>query len=76
MIGSDGKSTSKSEIWEGTFPLSSLSKNLRMSPNCCIKGLVFKETVVLRRWESSIQKFGLINGADNVNWPPYRDSKS
>ena len=40
------------------------------------KGVVSKETVVLRRWGSSIQKFGFINGVDNVNWPPYRDSKS
>ena len=24
----------------------------------------------------TIQKFGFINGVDNVNWPPYRDSKS
>ena len=40
------------------------------------EGVVSKETVVLRRWESSIQKFGIINGVDNVNWPPYRDSKS
>ena len=40
------------------------------------EGVVSKETVVLRRWESSIQKFGFINGVDNVNWPPYRDSKS
>ena len=23
-----------------------------------------------------MQKFGFINGVDNVNWPPYRDSKS
>ena len=23
-----------------------------------------------------VQKFGFINGVDNVNWPPYRDSKS
>ena len=53
--------------------------------NCCLKneqlcfideGVVSKETVVLRRWGSSIQKFGFINGVDNVNWPPYRDSKS
>ena len=22
------------------------------------------------------QKFGFINGVDNVNWPPYRDSKT
>ena len=36
-----------------------------------MKGVVSKETVVLRRWESSIQKFGFINGVDNVNWPPY-----
>ena len=41
-----------------------------------IEGVVSKETVVLRRWGSSIQKFGFINGVDIVNWPPYRDSKS
>ena len=41
-----------------------------------LEGVVSKETVVLRRWGSSIQKFGFINGVDNVNWPPYRDSKS
>ena len=40
------------------------------------EGVVSKETVVLRRWGSSIQKFGFINGVDNVNWPPYRDYKS
>ena len=40
------------------------------------EGVVSKETVVLRRWGCSIQKFGFINGVDNVNWPPYRDSKS
>ena len=39
------------------------------------EGVVSKETVVLRRWGSSIQKFGFINGVDNVNWPPYRDSE-
>ena len=38
------------------------------------EGVVSKETVVLRRWGSSIQKFGFINRVDNVNWPPYRDS--
>ena len=38
------------------------------------EGVVSKETMVLRRWGSSIQKFGFINGVDNVNWPPYRDS--
>ena len=41
-----------------------------------MKGVVSKETVVLRRWGSSTQKFGFINGVDKVNWPPYRDSKS
>ena len=41
-----------------------------------MKGVVSKETVVLRQWGSSIQNFGFINGVDNVNWPPYRDSKS
>ena len=39
------------------------------------KGVVSKDTVALRRRESSIQNFGFINGVDNVNWPPYRDSK-
>ena len=43
---------------------------------CSDEGVVSKETVVLRRWGSSIQKFGFISGVDNVNWPPYRDSKS
>ena len=38
------------------------------------EGVVSKETVVLRRWGSSIQKFGFINGVDNVNWPPYIES--
>ena len=42
------------------------------------EGVVSKETVVLRRWGSSIQKFGYINGVDNVNWPftPNQDSKT
>ena len=31
-----------------------------------MKGVVSKETVVLRRWGSSIQNFGFINGVDNV----------
>ena len=31
-----------------------------------MKGVVSKETVVLRRWGSIIQKFGFINGVDNV----------
>ena len=26
--------------------------------------------------QSMFKKFGFINGVDNVNWPPYRDSKS
>ena len=29
-----------------------------------------------RAWRCIYQKFGFINGVDNVNWPPYRDSKS
>ena len=31
-----------------------------------MKGVVSKETVVLCRWGSSKQKFGFINGVDNV----------
>ena len=55
-----------------------LSTQFRAARGPCksMKGVVSKETVVLRWWGSSIQKFGFINGVDNVNWPPYRDSKS
>ena len=35
--------------------------------NQCMKEVVSKETVVLRRWGSIIQKVGFINGVDNVN---------
>ena len=44
--------------------------------NPCKKGIVSKEFVVLRPWGSSIQIFAFINGVYNINWPPYRDSKS
>ena len=53
-----------------------LKKNRQRVVFDWVEGVVSKETVVLRRWGSSIQKFGFINGVDNVNWPPYRDSKS
>ena len=56
------------------------NRKSQLSKLCCDyqmnEGVVSKETVVLRRWGSSIQKFGFINGVDNVNWPPYRDCKS
>ena len=51
-------------------------KNIHPYVYIRMKGVVSKETVVLRLWGSSIQKFGFINGVDNVNWPPFRDSKS
>ena len=53
-------------------------RTVEFDKRCCSlnEGVVSKETMVLRRWGSSIQKFGFINGVDNVNWPPYRDSKS
>ena len=41
-----------------------------------MKGVVSKETVVLRQWGSSIQKIDFINRVDNVNWPPYRILKA
>ena len=41
-----------------------------------IKGLVPKETVVLRERGSGTREVGFINAVDNVNWPPYKDSKS
>ena len=56
-------------LWGGTS-LKTAAKEARE------KGVVSKETVVLRRWGSSIQNFGFINGVDNVNWPSYRYSKS
>ena len=49
---------------------------IRMRSVRTVKGVVSKETEVLRRWGSSIQKFSFINRVDNVNWPPYKDSKS
>ena len=36
----------------------------------CARGLVSKETVVLRRWERETQNFGFVNLVDKVNWPP------
>ena len=33
-------------------------------------------TLLVHHIPTIIQKFGFINGVDNVNWPPYRDSKS
>ena len=41
---------------------------MELNHRLSMKGVVSKETVVLRRWGSSIQKFGIINGVDNVNW--------
>jgi len=34
------------------------------------KGLVSKETVLLRRWGRQTQNFGFISWVDKVNWPP------
>ena len=38
--------------------------------------LMQKIDVINKSMDSLVQKFGFINGVDNVNWPPYRDSKS
>ena len=64
--------------WLIGFPVNEVqSTSARLEDLCEInEGVVSKQTVVLRRWGSSIQKFVFINGVDNVNWPPYRDSKS
>ena len=59
-----------------TYMLDYIVMQMRKTNREKNEGIVSKETVVLRRWRSSIQKFGFINGVDNVNWPPYRDSKS
>ena len=37
---------------------------------------LFEKVEIVSRLLYNIQKFGFINGVDNVNWPPYRDSKS
>ena len=61
---------------EQLCPLTCAGRRDRSNYTRMNEGVVSKETVVLRRWGSSIQKFGFVNGVDNVNWPPYRDSKS
>ena len=60
----------------GNGPTQGQRKTRQLTRRLMNEGVVSKETVVLRRWGSSIQKFDFINGVDNVNWPPYRDSKS
>ena len=47
------------------------------NPSDCRESVIilyenYSAAIVLSR----SQKFGFINGVDNVNWPPYRDSKS
>ena len=74
-----GAGTSSRDLWNVTSCVLDLWQNANMIIGEFKKryeGVVSKETVVLRRWGSSIQKVGFINGVDNVNWPPYRDSKS
>ena len=41
-----------------------VSKTLKSTILAVNEGVVSKETVVLRRWGSSIQKFGFINRVD------------
>ena len=46
--------------------------------NCLLCGLNFKLSGQ-NTWRSAVREdknVGFINGVDNVNWPPYRDSKS
>ena len=68
----------RSKPWNLTIKPRSRARILiyRTQPILCLKGVVSNETVVLRRWGSSIQKFGFIKGVANINWPPYRDYKS
>ena len=55
-------------IWAPWTGLSCL--NLRwFTVHVCLPGSV-------PDWPWYIHKFGFINRVDNVNWPPYRDSKS
>ena len=74
MQPSDFVSALTAASFPGSFP--GLSPTTRPLKRGClkliniiegIKGVVSKETVVLRRWGSSTRKFGLINGVDNVN---------
>ena len=41
-----------------------------------VEVVFFRDCAVDAVEDVFIQKFGFINGVDNVNWPPYRDSKS
>ena len=45
----------------------SMSSTQYQAFDSLMKGVVSNETVVLRRWGSSVHKFGFINGVDNVN---------
>ena len=40
------------------------------------KNYVLRKARAKTRLLRTVQKFGFINGVDNVNWPPYRDSKA
>ena len=46
------------------FTLSNGARSGVSKVSLMYEGVVSKETVVLRRWGSSIQKFGFINGVD------------
>ena len=59
----------------------SVRQVLRMNIIISIRGVIFSDVMVSICSSSpcaffKLQKFGFINGVDNVNWPPYRDSKS
>ena len=45
--------------------ITEITQNNKLKSNTN-EGVVSKETVVLRRWGSSIQKFGFINGVDKI----------
>ena len=44
------------------------------SPCCCNSLALCNVPSRSNELCSSLKKFGFINGVDNVNWPPYRDS--
>ena len=56
------------EMAPTVYRLSSLCKKTRESNH-------LQMSFQRQQIKENIQKFGFINGVDNVNWPPYRDSK-
>ena len=61
--------------WHQVSSLEGVSEVLVLKHQLKISGH-FQNCFPVSGIRSEIHFFGFINGVDNVNWPPYRDSKS